>query len=196
MDHQVQTPNPPVTMLSGYVTQQDTELTVYCHDAIFKRATAVDGAGKDLFRVEGTSWGKSWSWRRRVWDQAGDRPLFDLRHESISIKNGWVVETPDDRQRLCSLVHRSFLTREHSAINATVRTETGEQVLVVMRQRDLAATSTTVSVGDDTVATIEKSEDNDTMFLKDRDRSIWKAQVGPGVDLSLVSEPYIIMYPC
>lgn len=187
MDHQVPNLRPPVQMVSGYVTQQEAELTVYCHDIFFKKVTAVDGAGKELFRVEGTTFGTSWSWRRRVWDGSGNRHVFDFRHESISIRNGWVVEEPEDHQRLCTLVNKSILTKEHSAINATVHTQAGEKVGVIMRHRDRAATSTTVSIGDDTIATISKLEDNDILFLGDRDRSIWKAHVAPGVDMSLVS---------
>lgn len=181
--------NPPVVMLGDHVTQKGTELTIHCHDRFFNKVTAVDGTGQEVFRVEGMTWGTSWSLRRRAWAEPGHKHAFDLRHESISIKNGWLVEAPGDGQKICKLVHNSYLTKMHSDINATVRTKAGEEVLVTMRQRDLAATSVTVSVGDETLATIDKFEYNERLFQCERDRSVWKAHVRPGVDLSLVISP-------
>ncbi|KAI0160016.1 hypothetical protein GGR52DRAFT_174944 [Hypoxylon sp. FL1284] len=185
METSLQTPNPAVNMLSGYVSQQPTTMTVVCHDSIFKNVTATDGAGKPLFRVEGSNFGASWSWRRKVWDSVGDRRLFDFRHESLDLKNRWVVESPDGR-KLCSLEHKKQLTRDHSAVDATVRTDAGEQVLVVMRPNGHAAVTTTVSVGNTVIATIQKVEDNSPGMRGDRERSIWEARVPAGVDLGLI----------
>ncbi|KAI0010571.1 hypothetical protein F4779DRAFT_304193 [Xylariaceae sp. FL0662B] len=185
MDIPLQAPNPPLTMLPGHTSQHETTLNVRCHDHAFKKVTVSDDAGKALFHVEGTTFGTSWSWRRKVLDSTNDRHLFDFRHESIDIKNGWVVDGPDSR-RLCSLVHKSQITKEHSAIDATVRTEAGEQVLVAMRPIDREALTTTLSVGDTTFGSIQKVEANYIVFQGNRDKTVWKVRVAPGVDLSLI----------
>ncbi|KAI4868912.1 hypothetical protein F4820DRAFT_444557 [Hypoxylon rubiginosum] len=164
METSLQTPNPPVNMLSGYVSQHQTTFTVCCHDSTFKNVTASDSAGNPLFRVEGSAFGTSWSWRR---------------------KNGWVVESPDGGQ-LCSLQHKAQVTRDHSAVDVTVRTEAGEDVLAVMRPNGHAAITVTVSVGDTIIATVHKVEDNSPGMRGDRERSVWEARVAAGVDLSFI----------
>ncbi|KAI8963433.1 tubby C-terminal-like domain-containing protein [Daldinia sp. FL1419] len=184
METQLQTPSPPVNVFKDYVSTQHTTLNIYCHDRIFKRVTVTDSTGQTLFRVEGTSFGTSWSWRRKVLD-GSDNHIFDFRHKSIDIKNGWIIENPDG-DKLCSLVHKSQLTHSHSAVDATVRTQFGEEVLVIMRPNDHAALNATISVDDKAIATIRKVEDNDLARLGTRDRTVWEVQVASGVDLSLI----------
>ncbi|KAF3059435.1 hypothetical protein GL218_04641 [Daldinia childiae] len=184
METLLQTPNPPVNILNSYVSQQQTTLNVYCHDRIFKKVTVTDSTGQPVFQVEGTSFGTSWSWRRKVLDSSNTH-IFDFRHKSIDIKNGWIIENPNG-DKLCSLVHKSQITNSHSAIDATVRTQAGEDVLVIMRPNDHAALTTTISVDSTSIATIRKVEDNDIAPLGTRDRSVWEVRVASGVDLSLI----------
>ena len=195
METPLQTPNPPVTMLGNHTSQEPTTFTVHCHDSSFKKVSVLDSAGKPLFRVEGATFGTSWSWRRKVWDSTSDQHIFDFRHKSLDAKNGWVVESPDGRL-LCSLVHKSQLTSQHSTVDATVRTTAGEDVLVMMRHHDHGALTAYIKVGDTIVATIRKTGDNTTAPSRgDRDRSTWECQVAAGVDLSMVSIAYPRRHP-
>ncbi|KAI1278894.1 hypothetical protein F5Y07DRAFT_359819 [Xylaria sp. FL0933] len=188
MDISLQSPSPPVDMLGSHVSQEETTLTLHCHDSTFKKATVVDAAGNPVFRIEGTTFGTSWSWRRKVFDAIDNRHLFDFRHESLDFKNRWVVEDITGH-KLCSLVHKSQLTTNHSAINATVRTVVGEDVLVAMRPRDGAALMATVSVGDSTtIATISKVVDNTSkLFRGDQDKSVWVLRVAAATDLAMIT---------
>ncbi|KAH8781207.1 hypothetical protein F5883DRAFT_539616 [Diaporthe sp. PMI_573] len=187
-DHPVQAAKPQVVMLNGYQTQHETTMTLYCHDQAMKKVTVIGEKDKKLFHVEGAAFGTSWSWRRKVFDSVTEKHLFDFRHESISLKNPWLIEDKDGR-KLCSIVHNTQLTYEHSAVNATIRTQAGEDVVVAMRQKDHAATTAHIQVGNSTVAVIYKIEDNDLSPLpKDRYRSVWKARIAPETDLSMVTQ--------
>ncbi|OTA99140.1 hypothetical protein M426DRAFT_325388 [Hypoxylon sp. CI-4A] len=187
MDIPLQAPNPPVNLLGDHVSQTEIKLIVRCHDPGFKDTTILDSAGQTIFKATGTAFGTSWSLRRKLWDSVNDRHVFDFRHNSFDLKNGWVVESPDG-QKICSLEHKTQITSEHSNIDATVRTKAGEQVLVAMRQNDYSALITTVRIGDATIASIHKVEDNVQRFKEraHQDRSVWEVRVAPGVDLSLV----------
>ncbi|CAN8097845.1 unnamed protein product [Discula destructiva] len=185
-DHPLQTAKPPVMMLNGYQTIHETTLTLYCHDNTMTKVTAIGDKDKKLFHVDGAKFGASWSWRRKVFDSTTQKHIFDFRHESISLKNPWVIENHEG-QKICSIVHNAQITQEHSSVNATVRTQAGEDVAVAMRQKDHAATTAHIQVGDATIAIIYKIEDNDLHPLpKDRDRSVWKARISPEADLSLI----------
>lgn len=201
MDIPLESPIPSLTMLPNQTSDQETKFTIICHDEIFERVTTADEHGKPLFRVSGGPWGSSWSWRRKVWDvraaalennnNNNNKCLFDLRHYKISLKNGWIVETPEG-QEICSLVHKAFFTKEHSAINATMRTEAGEQVLVCMRPVAGAgcASKVTVNIGETTIAVISKvSSDTEASFGVGRHGSVWEARVAAGVDQSFVRNP-------
>ncbi|KAI0805518.1 hypothetical protein GGR55DRAFT_280457 [Xylaria sp. FL0064] len=187
MDIILQSPSPPVNMLGSHVSQEETTLTLHCHDSTFKKATVVDAAGNPVFRIGGTTWGTSWSWRRKVFNAIDNRHIFDFRHESLDFKNRWVVEDTTGR-KLCSLVHKSQVTTNHSAIDATVRTVVGEDILVTMRPRDGAALTTTVSVGDGTIiAMISKVVDNTRkLFRGDQDNSVWVLRVAAATDLAMI----------
>ncbi|RYP78056.1 hypothetical protein DL771_000749 [Monosporascus sp. 5C6A] len=194
MEIPLQTPNPPVNMLTSYISEQEMTFIVHCHDRTFKHVTAADSNGQPLFHVKGTTPGTSWSWRRKVYDSSNDHLLFDFRHHSLDIKNGWVIESPTGR-KLCSLVHKAQITSKHSAIDATVHTESGEQVLVLMRPNDHGALTVTISVGGTAIATIRKAEDNDLVILGKRNRSVWEVRVASGVDLSLVMRLRLSLLP-
>ncbi|KAI0552066.1 hypothetical protein F4679DRAFT_537550 [Xylaria curta] len=185
MDIKLQSLSPPVNMLDGYLSQQETTLTLHCHDSSFKKATAVDAERNPVFRVEGTTWGTSWSWRRKVLDATNNRHLFDFRHESLDFKNRWVVEDTTGR-KLCSLVHKNQLTINHSAIDVTVRTAAGEDILVLMRPHDGAALMTTISVDGTIIATIRKAIDNTKTFRGDQDNSVWELRVATATDMTMI----------
>lgn len=196
-NYPLQTAQPPVTMLTGYQTPADEEttLTLHCHDQQMRTATATSGTGTQLFHVAGAALGTSWSWRRKVYASTTPPPqqqqhLFDLRHASVSLTNPWVVENAAG-ERIGAVAHnarRERRQREHSAVDATVReARTGEDVRVVMRQADAAGTAVAIVVGEATVAVVYKMEDNPGRVLPEgRCRSVWKARVAPATDLSLV----------
>jgi len=207
----LQTPKPPVCMLTGHTTQQETSLTVHCYDKTFKQVTASldTGAASDepLFDVQGAVWGTSWSLRRKVHSRsspgnAGSESthshLFDFRHHSLDLKNGWVVEAAGDGRVLATLVHSNFATKHHSNINATVYTTAGEDILVTMHQLGDDAKVVQLRVGGKPFATIEKAEANKTQVTLvggfvmqqqaggNKPRTVWKVKTAAGVDLSLV----------
>jgi hypothetical protein len=134
-------------MLSGHTTQQETSFTVYCYEKTFKQVTASLNAGnaidEPLLDVQGAVWGTSWSLRCKVHGRssqgnAGSESthshLFDFRHHSLDLKNGWMVEATGDGRVLATLVHSNFAMKHRSNINAPVRTTAGEDVIVTMRQ--------------------------------------------------------------
>lgn len=207
----LQPASPPLTMLQGdaYVTDKETVLTVLCHDRLQSRVS-IYMEGKSLFHVEGARWGTSWSWRRRVFEDATGAHLFDFRHESVSLRNGWLIQN-GEQEKLCSLVHKKFFTKTHSGIAATLRTQGGEEVMVDMEPSDeckpctdigpenlcnsvrigytdaaIVAVATTVSVGNQTVACIYKIAMETSLSGYDKDRSLYKIHVAAGVDLSFV----------
>ncbi|RYP65183.1 hypothetical protein DL771_008418 [Monosporascus sp. 5C6A] len=137
-----------------------------------------------LFHVVGKTLGTSWTARRKVYDSSNGQHIFDFRHHNFDIKNGWVAETPTGR-KLCSLEDKSQTTK-HFALDTTVYTESGEEVLVLMRSNDPWPLTVTISVGGTDIATIGKAEDNPTYGREKQDRSVWTARVASGVDLSLV----------
>ncbi|RYP60841.1 hypothetical protein DL770_009919 [Monosporascus sp. CRB-9-2] len=174
MEIPLQTPKPQVNILTDYISEEEMSFIVYCHDSTFKHVTAADSNGQPLFHVMGTTFGTSWSWRRKVYDSSNDQHIFDFRHHSLDIKNGWVAESPTGR-KLCSLENKSQIATKHFAIDATVYAESGEDVLVLMRPTDPSALTVTISVGGTAIATIRKAEDN-TTFRGKRDRSVWAVQ--------------------
>lgn len=188
-------------MLSGHEVPKEMSFTIHCHDSNFKKVTAIsdedDNEGELLFSVKGTIFGTSWSWRRKVFSgSSNENHIFDFRHNSLDIKNGWVIETLDTggkARTLCSLVHQAQITTQHSAVNAAVRTEAGEDVRIAIRSKnnDSSAITRTISVNNVRFAVINKEEDNNAAFRANRDRTVWKARVVPGVDLSLVSLDFI-----
>lgn len=186
MDVPLQTLPRYMNVLSDYESHQETTLTIRYHDSIFKEVSAFDNAGQPLFCVEGTAFGISWSWRRRVWDSLTDQHLFNFRRARVIGRKGWVVKSLDG-WKLCSLTQKWLNTKKRSVINATVRTDIGDIVSVIMRPNDHAATFTTVHVGRVTVAVIYQNKDKDATFQDGRDTTVWTAGVAARVDLSLAS---------
>ncbi|KAF2997735.1 hypothetical protein E8E14_003128 [Neopestalotiopsis sp. 37M] len=184
MNITLQTPTPAVLMTDKFVSTSEVTFTVHCHDSTFKKVTVFDSSEQELFRVEGSAFGTSWSWRRKVLDATG-RNLYDFRHHKFDNKNGWVVESPDG-QKLCSLEHAAFLKKGHAAITAIVRTTAGEDVQIEMTPMDHSALTTTIGVGGSLFAAITKVEDNNISFRAGKDRSVWSVRAAPGVDLSLL----------
>ncbi|RYP06452.1 hypothetical protein DL765_009488 [Monosporascus sp. GIB2] len=123
-----------------------------------------------LFHVVGKTLGTSWTARRKVYDSSNDQHIFDFRHHNFDIKNGWVAETPTGR-KLCSLEDKSQIATKHFALDTTVYTESGEEVLVLMRPNNAWALTVTISVGGTAIATISKVEDNPTCGRGKQDRS-------------------------
>lgn len=132
----LQPASPPLTMLRGgtYVAEKETLLTVLCHDRLQSKIN-IYMEDKSVFHVEGARWGTSWSWRRKVFDDTTGAHLFDFRHESVSLRNGWIIQN-DEKEKLCSLVHKRFFTKTHSGIVGTLRTQAGEDVTVHMQPND------------------------------------------------------------
>lgn len=169
-----------------FLVDEETTITVECHDRVFQSVTVLDEAGQTIYTAEGKGMG-SWSWRRTVKDASG-RPLFDLRHFGYGMKNKWAVESPDGR-KICSLQHVTYMNKERSALDAVVRNEAakGEEVAVEVRPMDRGALRTMVSIEDAPVAEIRILEANDVVNLQGLNRSVWQARVAGGVDIALVS---------
>lgn len=139
----LQPASPCLTMMRTgkfVVTEKETVLTVLCHDRLQSRVS-IAADNKSLFRIEGARWGTSWSWRRKVFDDVTGAHMFDFRHESISLKNGWIIHNAEN-EKLCSLVHKKFFTKTHSGIVATIHTQLGQDVTVDMQPRDGCKPST------------------------------------------------------
>lgn len=137
----------PVAISDGLIVDEETTITVECHDRVFQSVTVLDEAGQTIYTAEGKGMG-SWSWRRTVKDASG-RSLFDLRHFGYGMKNKWAVESPDGRE-ICSLQHVTYMNKERSALDAVVRNEAakGEEVTVEVRPMDRGALRTMVSIED------------------------------------------------
>ncbi|KAI1269270.1 hypothetical protein F5Y18DRAFT_180369 [Xylariaceae sp. FL1019] len=143
-------------MLGGYTRQTDTTITINCHDATFKQITGVDEIGNIIFQVEGSKYGTSWSWRRKVYDETDPRHFFDFQHRSMDLKSRWIVEGPTGRD-LCSLIHEKRVTANPFGIDATVHTKTGEDAVIEIAPQNSGVTTAAVNVGGVTVALIRKS---------------------------------------
>lgn len=184
MEIALQPPAPPVNMLQGHVTSEETSFMIHCHDKTFKKVTVMGDDGEPLFRVEGAVIGKeTLRMRRKVADPTGCH-LFDFRRHYWS--RGWLVENSDGN-RICTLEHTSILKKGPSAVTAKVRTTAGEDVQVEMSPIDKRGLTTKIEVSGSTIATITMVADNPYIFKEPRDRSVWRLRVAAGVDLTLVS---------
>lgn len=182
MDIVLEAPNPPVDMLSDYISQQESSFTLHCYDRRFHHATAIDSSGKLIFTVEARK-RASLSLRRTVTDSNG-KDLFEVRR--VGAKGDWSVDDCEKGITLCTVDQRQRFTKP-TFIDATVRAGTGEQVVVRMRPNDHAGTIVTVSVGNATIAVIRKAVDNMRAHHPEGEISAWEARVASRVDLSLVS---------
>ena len=112
--------------------------------------------------------------------------LLDIRHQNMDmLLRHWYIEDPDGKK--VAQVKRSSMLAMQVA-NVDMEVFQGERKLQ-MRQKDLGAISTYVSVGGATVAEIALVENNATFFNKQlgMDRSAWKIRVAEGMDLAVVS---------
>ncbi|KAI2633924.1 hypothetical protein GGS21DRAFT_119744 [Xylaria nigripes] len=185
MDIKLRSPGPAVNMLDTHTTEHETTLALRCHDAAFKSCTIEDEEHNALFRIVGASFGKSWSWRRKVYDAKTNAHLFDFRHENLDIKNRWVVEDPAGN-KIGSLVHDTQISSNHSAVNATLRNSAGEDVRIAMRPEDAAATTTTLSIDGKPFAFLRKVADNLRRVGGYEDKTIWELRIASAVDLSII----------
>ncbi|KAL1296715.1 hypothetical protein AAFC00_000188 [Neodothiora populina] len=122
---------------------------------------------------------------------ASGQKIFELRHMGYALKNDWAVEDPNG-VRLCSLKHPSILARNRGDLDATVHQNVGDagskDVSVQIRPRDQAALTTIITCGDSKFATVHQLENNDIASIdtKPVDRTVWRAQITAGTDLSFV----------
>jgi hypothetical protein len=183
MDTNLETQSFPVAIANGFIEKEETSIVMQCHDRVFHRVTLLDEAGEKLFTAESKGIA-SWSWRRTVKDASGSH-LFDLRKTVGYIRRSkWVVESPSG-QEICSLRHISL--RQRQALDVVFRNEDdkGNEMVVEVRPKDQGALTTLVNIKGAPVAEIQMTEVN--FSLNGRDRSVWKARVAGGVDLTLVS---------
>jgi hypothetical protein len=181
----------PLTLLPGFTRKEVANITIYCHDPLFKSVDILDDAsGEPLFTVQSKG-AASLSWRRTVFSADGTK-LFDLRHFGYAMKNDWAVEDPNGK-RICSLKHVSGkAARNRSNLDAVVHGESSADDVgntVEIRPKDRGALTTVVLYQGKELATILNTEANDVQSLEKKglDRTVWKAKVNAGVDISLVS---------
>jgi hypothetical protein len=181
----------PLILLPGFTRNSEANLTVHCHDRVFKDVDVIDDAsGEMLFKVESKG-ASSLSWRRTILSATGTK-LFDLRHFGYAMKNDWAVEDVAGK-RICSLKHVSGMAaRNRSNIDAVVHGDSSADDVgntVEIRPRDRGALSTVVLYQGKELASIMNTEANDVRSLEKKglDRTVWKARVNAGVDISLVS---------
>jgi uncharacterized protein YxjI len=181
----------PLTLFPGFTRNSEANITVHCHDRTFKDVDVLDDAsGETLFKVEGKG-ASSLSWRRTIVSATGTK-LFDLRHFGYAMKNDWAVEDTQGK-RICSLKHVSGMAaRNRSNIDAVVHGDSSADDVgntIEIRPRDGGALSTVVFYQGRELAWILNTEANDVRALEKKglDRTVWKARVSAGVDVSLVS---------
>lgn len=182
----------PLTLVPGYIRDSATNITIYCHDRTFNSVSIIDDVSPQtpLFKVEGNVT-KSMTWRRTILSSSGTK-LFDLRHMGWAMKNDWSVEDTNGK-RICSLKHVSGMAaRNRSNLDAVVHGESSADDVgntVEIRPRDRGALSTDVLFQGKALAIIMNIEANDVRSLEKKglDRTVWKAKIEAGVDVSLVS---------
>lgn len=181
----------PLILIPGYIRDSATNITIYCHDRTFKSVDVLDDATNEtLFKVESKG-ATSLSWRRTILSSTGAK-LFDLRHMGYAMKNDWAVEDTNGK-RICSLKHVSGMAaRNRSNLDAVVHGESSADDVgntVEIRPRDRGALSTSVLWNGKELASILNTEANDVYSLEKKglDRTVWKAKIEAGVDVSLVS---------
>jgi hypothetical protein len=182
----------PLTLVPGFTRDSPANITVHCHDRTFKSVDILDDAsGEPLFTVSSKG-ASSLSWRRTISSAATGTKLFDLRHMGYAMKNDWAVEDPNGK-RICSLKHVSGMAAcNRSTLDAVVHGESSADDVgntVEIRPRDRGALTTAVLFQGRELATIMNVEANDVRSLEKKglDRTVWKASISAGVDVSLVS---------
>ncbi|KAG9698975.1 hypothetical protein KCU95_g16972, partial [Aureobasidium melanogenum] len=179
-----------VALLPGFSRDKAADITVYCHDRTFKSVDVLDDAsGETLFKVDSKG-ATSFSWRRAIYDGSG-RKLFELRHMGYAMKNDWAVEDIEGK-RICSLKHVSGMAaRNRSNLNAVIHGQSAADDVgntIEVRPRDRGALSTAVLYQGAELANILNTEANDVFSLEKKglDRTVWKARINNGVDISFI----------
>ena len=180
------------TLVPGYIRNSATNITIYCHDRTFKSVDVLDDAsGETLFKVESKG-ATSFSWRRKISSGTTGTKLFELRHGGYAMKNEWAVEDINGK-RICTLRHvNGMAARNRSNLDAVVHGESSADDVgntVEIRPRDRGALTTAVLWNGRELAMITNTEANDVTSLEKKglDRTVWKASISAGVDVSLVS---------
>lgn len=191
MDTKLAPQTNPITLnpSNPHTSTNEVELIMHCHDRLFERVSVLDlETGGTLFTVESKGLA-SMSWRRLVKDSMGT-PLFELRHHGWAMKNKWSVTSPEGKE-VCVLKHVKILSDDRSSLD--LESEGG--VRIEVRPKDKGAITTLVSCNGQQVAEIRNVEDNDVNKLEEKglDRSVWRARVASGVDLSMVSDLFWIL---
>ncbi|KAH0365273.1 hypothetical protein KCU65_g6228, partial [Aureobasidium melanogenum] len=179
-----------IVLLPGFSRDKTTDITVYCHDRTFKSVDVLDDAsGETLFKVDSKG-ATSFSWRRAIYDGSG-RKLFELRHLGYTLKNDWAVENVEGK-RICSLKHVSGMAaRNRSTLDAVIHGQSAADDVgntIEIRPRDRGALSTVVLYQGAELANILNTEANDVTSLEKKglDRTVWKAHINSGVDISFI----------
>lgn len=88
------------------------------------------------------------------------------------------------------LKHVKITSDDRSALDLTIGSEDAGDVKIEVRPKDKGAITTLVAYNGAHVAEIRNVEDNDVTSLEKKglDRSVWRARVAPGVDLSMVGD--------
>ncbi|EEA21741.1 hypothetical protein TMatcc_008836 [Talaromyces marneffei ATCC 18224] len=175
----------PVAITDGFIQAGETTIIMQCHDRLFNDVDVRDQSNELLFTVESKGV-NSMSWRRTVKDVTGT-PLFQLRKLfKYGVDRKWSVEDPSGLE-LCSLRHVSTFRQFH-ALDVTVlnQADGGKESAVNVRPKDQVGITVQVKIRGATVAEIQMTEANHSHINFTEDRSVWKAHVAGGVDLTLI----------
>lgn len=183
MDAELHGPPSPVSLLDGYITEQETVLWVRTFDRHLQNTTIATDDGERVFYIEGPGAYQSMSLRRSLKDASANH-VFDLRRYPSDPRMRWFVQDPVGN-KLAELGHKKFFTSKHTAIDAKILS-TGTDF--EMRPRDATGSTNYVNMGNITIAEITLHTNNTTKrFVRDRDLSVFRVRVAKGADMSLVS---------
>lgn len=150
--------------------------------------TVLEEDGDKLFTAESRG-APSLTWPRAIKDSSGN-PILELRKiPNWTLKNKWVVENSNGRE-VCSLRQCSF--GQPFVIDVVIQHDDykDDEVKIEVRPKDKNALTTLVNVEGVSIAEIQMTGVN--TGRGDLDRSVWKAQIAPGVDHALVSTIYLL----
>ncbi|OKL64387.1 hypothetical protein UA08_00958 [Talaromyces atroroseus] len=176
----------PVAIVDGFIQAGETTITMRCHDRVFNDVEVRDESDELLFTVESKGVA-SMSWRRIVKDATGT-PLFHFRKFfNYGVNRNWTVENSSGGE-LCTLEHVTKFLRKQHAVNLLIhhnQADDGKEATVEIRPKDQAGLTILVNIRGANVAEIQMTEVN---IRRKCDRSVWKARIAGGVDLTLTIE--------
>jgi hypothetical protein len=183
------------TLLAGYSREQETDIIIKCHDAMFKSVDVVDDSNGEILFTVSSKGAASLSWRRTIRTPSGRR-LFDLRHMGYATKNDWVVEKKGIK-KICSLRHPSSMVTNRSDLDAVIGVSATADDKIQIRSGGMGALCMTVSWQGVVVALIMNIEANNVQSPEEKglDCTVWKARIHKGVDISFVSDLYSCFFP-